>query len=305
MAIKNRLRNESLAASLEQAEHEVADKRTRTSPTTFDTVYDFNDYGRMKSALSEMRSCCRTTKALASFEDFETKLRKKRENEMTRPRVSSLDENDEVLVEVKKPNTRYYQARNERMMKSEGAQAIFPLPATKGSTSSHTSQLPWDAAKALRPRLPKSQTTGNIVTLSIATSPRQKLDSSALANAQFCAQMMKERNERAARRAEQVRRRTDCGIVSESLPKSQEWTSLPKQYSFRRQVSTETSSGSQDQFSTPEYEPRGHTRTRQGRRSSGDKLKDILDGGISSIRRISRRVTGGGVGGGSVEGDVL
>ena len=302
MAIKNRLRNEALAASLLHAEREVADKRIRTSPTTYDTLYDFNDYGRMKSALSELRSCCRTAKALDSFENFENKLRKKRENEMTRQRVSSLDENDEVIVEVKKPSTRYYQARQERMMRSEGAQAVPPLSDIAGSTNKYAAQVPSNAAKSYRPRLPKSQTTGNIATLSVAASPPQRWNSSTLANAQ---QMMKERNERAARRAQQARRRTDCGIVSEGLSTSQEVSSMPKQYSSRRQVSTETSSGSQDRSSTPEHEFRGHTRTRQGRRSSGDKLKDFLDSGILSIRKMSRRVAGGGVGGGSIEGDVF
>lgn len=58
---------------------------------------------------------------------------------------------------------------------------------------------------------------------------------------------------------------------------------------------------------SPPGEPvaRKKSRSRSRRLSSGEMLKNIFDTGVQGIRKMSRRVTGGGAGGGSIETEEL
>ena len=168
MALQDRLRNQELAMRLSHNSPPEGATRLKGSPSAEDTIYDLTEYKRMKLALDELRFCCRSDKALKSFEHFETQLRKKREHAMTNKRSNIRDDrscsgSDEL--DMHKSN------KNFASMKSKlwwpAASEPTPTADTVANLTSNLQKKPYQPQLSMsaRPGLVKSQTTGNLALL--------------------------------------------------------------------------------------------------------------------------------------------
>ena len=105
---------------------------------------------------------------------------------------------------------------------------------------------------------------------------------------------MKEREDRAARRVEETKRRTS-GTNSDTGNGG--ITAVKRSDNPQAVVSSPLQPpkvGKSASKSIVELRPRTKTRMRSGRQSSGEVLRNVFESGISGIRRMGRRVTGGG-----------
>lgn len=169
MSINDRLRNEALSATLLKF---TSTPRNRASPTVEDQVYDVAEYKRMETALDELRSCCRTDRALKSFRPFETQIRKKMRLEhptiLRERRQKSADESliqqiqasrADIIASGLRPKIGWFGASVSDASSSTSGQ---PARLTVLDNSSTHAMFPC-ADKPARPTLAKSRTTGSLV----------------------------------------------------------------------------------------------------------------------------------------------
>ena len=165
MAVLDRLRNQELTARLSNADPHTSDHRLISSPSVEDTIYDLTQRKRMNLALDELRSCCRTEKALKSFERFETQLRKRREKDKTTKRslvgddrsISGSDEHS-----VHKSNKNFASMKSKFWWPTVSEPAVLTGNADSRKVSQRKSDYDSQLLMSRRPGLAKSHTTGDL-----------------------------------------------------------------------------------------------------------------------------------------------
>ena len=139
---------------------------SRTSHSASATVMDQSEMSRMEKALHELYRCCRTSQALKSFEMFETQLRASTGTH-SKPPLTTLRSSDSGFF--LEDDIRHKQAKERfRKTSEEPSHTIKHQPeeklATVKSSVARTEHFPMPSILS-RLALPKSKTTGNLLSM--------------------------------------------------------------------------------------------------------------------------------------------
>lgn len=319
---------------------------SETNEKQIDRLFESSEKIRINSALTELRDHCKTAEALKSFEEFEGSLLKRTgmsRQSLRRALVTGANESDKGL------------STSRTMPLAVGA------PTSPGNASSPMSCMSSVNAEAVltgaskafygERNMAKSKTTGNLASLIPAipkrqhflnTGPTQQPQPSATqrvshriktsyfdCSPETRAKAMKEREERAARRAAEVLRRSGSQITSMDGPFSRKASgkaavgakpALPQHVSYNSKVSrfdqvgSSLSAGALESghglppplvaattmpsrvevvyMSGGEKEKVIKSRRRAERQFSGERVKSLLGAGVREVKKMGRRVSG-------------
>jgi hypothetical protein len=199
-----------------------------------DLLWEAKDRMRIEAAVIELRSFCKTTHALHSFANFETRLFQEFERSQNNgipqparhgllaerievPKLSGLDSTQKkIWIAPPSPEAASFTTSRVSSINAEATMAAGPKlfygigGIAKSKTTGHLASLiPLIQAKSIAP------TTSHIPKLSTAESSKHRRKTSYFdCSTETRAHAMKERGDRAARRVAEVRRRSEGRLLS-------------------------------------------------------------------------------------------
>jgi hypothetical protein len=318
---------------------------SESSEKQVDLLFEKSEKCRMNSALTDLRDHCKTTEALRGFEEFEGVLLKRlgvSRQALNRASAPVSDEGEEK------------ESTNSRTLAV--SRSMSKMPCTPSSPVSRISSVNAEAIMAGASKsfygegtIKKSKTTGNLLSLApmvpkrrysiIARPPSHPVPSQQVSHRRKAsyfecspesrAKAMREREQRAARRAAQVHRRSTSQHMSaaglNSRQPSGKNTSIAESTRPQpRSYNSKVDSGDQVSFSLSAAAlESGHgvpppvppvkmvplrvemvnvssggqekvikSRHKPERQSSGDRMKNLLGASVREVKKMGRRVSG-------------